>query len=438
MKRLFIWLLTVLFLASILFMGISCKVEEAAVAEEVEVEEAVAEEVEKEELAVERAAALEGEPITPTDFPADLLPGIDSPGVVPDKQYFIVYSNGDMNDLWRLNHVRDMEKFGNLYSERFGIKFMWANAGNNSAKQVSDIESLLSMKPDLLIFSPNEAEPLVAVHEMCNELGIPFVTVDRGIASEPGTGDMYKCSISMDFLYQGVAQGKMIVKYLTEKYGEPKGNVVELAGLAGSSPAIQRSQGINLVFKDYPDIRIIASKPTGFDRKQSYEIIQDWLETYPAGEIDAVAGSFDEGILGALQAIKEAGRDELIGEPLFGVDAIKNFLIGISEGECSYTVESPPFYGMLGFEYGIRFLMGEELPPYIMLPMRSYWSGNEVEALLQEHIDYLVENNMDFVPLEVGGQSGLYVDVSDIYPTSWIEDSSLLDLPYYQTEEPIE
>lgn len=389
-------------------------------------------------IAAEKAPALKGDPITPTDFPSNLLPGIDSPGVVPDKQYFIVYSNGDMNDLWRLNHVKDMEIYGGLYAERFGIKFLWANAGNNSAKQVADIESLLGMKPDLLIFAPNEAEPLLAVHEMCNKLGIPFITVDRGIASVPGTGDMYKTAITMDFLYQGVAQGKKIVEYLVEKNGKPKGNVVELAGLAGSSPAIQRSQGLNLVLKDYPDIRIIASKPTAFDRKQSYEIMQDWLERYPAGEIDVVAGSFDEGILGALEAIKEARRDELIGGPLFGVDGIKSFLVGIQEGEMNFTVECPPFYGMLAFEYGIRILMGEEMPPYVMLPMRSYWRGDaEVETLLGEHIEYLIENKMDFLPIEVGGQEILYVDVSDVYPLNWLEDPSLLDLPYYQTEEPI-
>ncbi len=214
---------------------------------------------------------------------------------------------------------------------------------------------------------------------------------------------------------------------------------MELAGLAGSSPAIQRSQGLNLVFKNYPNIRIIESKPTDFDRKKSYEIMQDWLEKYPAGKIDVVAGSFDEGILGALEAIKEAKRTELIGKPLFGIDGIKGFLKAIDAGEVNYTNESPPFFGMLAFEYGIRMLMGEQIPPYVMLPMRSWWKGGpEVEALLKEHIKYLEENNMDFLPLEVGGQEILYVDVSEYYPKNWLEEPSLLDLPYYQTQPPIE
>ncbi len=203
-----------------LTISISCKtttVDTTVGTTEQEVTETTAAETvgEAEAVGKERPPAKPGDPITPTDFPVKLLPGIEKPGVVPDKQYFIVYSNGDMNDLWRLNHVKDMEKFGDMYAERFGIKFLWANAGNNSAKQLSDIESLLSMKPDLLIFSPNEAEPLAAVLDLCTDLQIPFITVDRGIAATPSPDSMYKCSISMDFLYQGVAQAKMIVEYLT-------------------------------------------------------------------------------------------------------------------------------------------------------------------------------------------------------------------------------
>ena len=389
--------------------------------------------------AADREPALKGEPITPTDFPTSLLPGIDKPGAIPEKKYFVVYSNGDMNDLWRLNHVKDMEAFGNAYTARFGMKFLWANAGNNSAKQVSDIESLIALKPDLLIVSANEAEPLSVIYDMCEEVGVPLITVDRGIA-EPlawdDPDDLYILHISMDFMYQGVVQGQKIVEYLTKKHGKPIGNVVELAGLAGSEPAIHRSIGLNLVLDQYPDIRIIASRPTAFDRQKSYEIMRDWLETFPAGTIDAVAGSFDEGNLGAIQACKEAGRMELVGEAQFGIDGVAEFLEGIVKGETNLTTETPPYFGMLAFEYGIRYLNGEEIPSRVMLPMRTYTSGKM--DLLKSHLEMMKENKKDFPLVEWGGQQELYVDVSKYYPKSWTEDASLLDLPYYKTEDPIQ
>ncbi len=386
-----------------------------------------------------RAPALQGDPLTPTDFPTSLLPGISKPGAIPAKKYFIVYSNGDMNDLWRLNHVKDMEAWGNAYNQRFGVKFMWANAGNNSAKQVSDIESLLALKPDLLIVSANESEPLSVIFDAVQELQVPLITVDRGIAKPlawASDKDFYIQHISMDFMYQGVVQGKEIVKYLTQKYGKPMGNVVELAGLAGSEPAIHRSIGLNLVLDKYPDIRIVASRPTAFDRKKSYEIMRDWLTTFPEGSIDAVAGSFDEGNLGAIQAAKEAGRNELVGKAQFGIDGVKEFLDGIVKGETNLTTETPPYFGMLAFEYGIRYLNGERnLPSRVLLPMRTY-SSDKMD-LLKKHLALMTEQRKDFPLVEWGGQAELYVPVDEYYPKPWTEDESLLKKPYYVTDPPI-
>jgi len=441
-KKLFIILLVTfvcLFSAGFLFAGGSkekAQEPEKSVVKKTPAEKAFGAKLQ--ERIAKREPAKQGEALTPADFPTKFLPGISKPGVVPEKKYFVVYSNGDMNDLWRLNHVKDMEAWGNRYMERFGIKFMWANAGNNSAKQVSDIESLLALKPDLLIVSANEAEPLSVIFGMCQELEVPLITVDRGIAKPlawDDPDDMYICHISMDFMYQGVVQGKKIVEYLTKKYGKPIGNVVELAGLAGSEPAIHRSIGLNLVLDNYPDIRIIASRPTAFDRKKSYEIMRDWLETYPEGSIDAVAGSFDEGILGALQAIKEAGRKELVGGPLFGIDGVKEFLEDIVKGETNLTTECPPYFGMLAFEYGLRFLNGEKIPGLVMLPLRTYSSDNP--GILKEHLALMDKHKKDFPLVEWGGHDQLGVDVSDVYPKNWVEDSSLLEKPYYVTDPPI-
>jgi len=387
-----------------------------------------------------RKPALQGQAITPTDFPTKFLPGITKPGAIPKKQYFVVYSNGDMNDLWRLNHVRDMENFGNRYNKEFGIKFMWTNAGNNSPKQVSDIESLVALNPDLLIVSANESEPLSAIYEFCQSQEVPFITVDRGIAKPlawTSKDDSYILHISMDFMAQGVFTGKAVVDYLTEKNGKPMGNIVELAGIPGSEPGIHRSIGLNLVVDKYPDIRIVATRPTEFDRKKAYETMSDWLQKYPAGTIDAVMGSFDEGNLGALQAIKEAGRDELVG-PQFGIDAVLEFLEDITKGETFMTVETPPYFGMLAFEYGIRYLNGEKIPDLVMLPNRVYFGEpEEKRAILDKHISLMKQFRKDFPLIEWGGQAELSYDVAEYYPKNWMVDKSLLSKPKYVTDPPI-
>jgi ribose transport system substrate-binding protein len=262
----------------------------------------------------DRPAAPKGDPITPTDFPAEFLPGIDSPGVVPAKKYFIAFSNGDMGDVWRRTFVMDIEAWALKYVERFDIKWLWTNAGNNSALQVSQAQTLLAMKPDLLFVSPNESEPLMPVIEQADAMGIPVIALDREFAIKAEEeGDMYVQVQSMDYYLNGVATGVGILQDLEKKYGKPQGNVVELAGILGSSPGIQRSQGLHWVLDRYPDIRVIASRPGEFDRRKGYEQMRDLLEAYKPGQIDAVHVSCDAMGLGALRAINEKGRKELLG-----------------------------------------------------------------------------------------------------------------------------
>lgn len=378
-----------------------------------------------------RSAAKMGKAITPLDFPADLLPGIDNPGVIPEKKYFIVYSNGDMGNTWRLNHIQDFEAYGKKYTEEFGIRFLWTNAGANSSQQVKDIEDLLKFKPDLLIFSANETGPLSSVYELCEKAQVPFITVDRPIKPNAWDkdDDMYICHMSMDFMYQGVVEGKLIVDYLKEKYGMPIGNVVEIQGMPLSQPGLQRSQGLHLVLDKYPNIKIIGSERADSGQKKAYEVMKKFLKDFPRGSIDAVAAAFDEGNLGALKAIKEENRTELIG-PHFGIDGYIEAMKALEKGEIYMLCETPPYYGMLAFEYGIRFLNGENIPSMIMLPNRVYTQKHR--PIVEKHLELMIKNNKDFPLMEWGGQDKLIVDCSQYYPKSWVEDPSLENLPAFK------
>lgn len=59
-----------------------------------------------------RPLAKKGSPLSPTDFPKNLLPGIEKLGAVPERQYVIAFSNGDMADVWRRTFVTDVMEWG--------------------------------------------------------------------------------------------------------------------------------------------------------------------------------------------------------------------------------------------------------------------------------------------------------------------------------------
>jgi len=383
----------------------------------------------------ERAPAKKGNAVTPSTFPTKLLPGIDKPGAIPKKKYFVVYSNGDMDDIWRINHVKDMEAYGNAYGKEFGMRFLWTNAGNNSEKQIEDIRSLLMLKPDLLIFSANTAA-LSAVYEDCQKAKVPFITVDRGI--EPSAwsnkNDMYIMHISNDFMYQGVVQGAMLVEELKKKYGKPIGNVVELHGLPESEPGLQRSQGLHIVLDKFPDIRVIESARCDFDRTKGKAAMVRILKKYPKGVIDAVVGAADFPNIGAIDAIREAGRTELLG-PQYGIDAAGIFMELILKDEAYMTIETPPYFGMLAFEYGVRYLNGEKIPDLLMIPMRVYSVLNKAKT--KEHLELMKSQKKDFPLLEWLGHEELVYDATKYYPKSWILEPKLKDYKAFKTQKPI-
>lgn len=392
----------------------------------------------------DRDDALAGKVVTPDNIPATFFQGIEKVGAVPAKKYFIAFSNGEMANSWSRALVLQMEEIAKKYETEFGIRFEWTNAGNNSTKQLSDIQSLLSKNPDLLIVDPNEVEPLDVVYDWCKQAGVPLITLDKQFARDPD--ETYISMITMDNYITGVAQGLAVVDYLTAKNGSPKGNVVEVAGILGASPSIYRSQGANLVFQSYPDIRVIASRAGEWDNTISYQVAQDIMTTFNAGSFDMVIGSSDDSNIVFMEAAKAMGRNELKGAYV-GIDSPVTILEKMLAGEAYFSAEFTPYYGYFAFEYAIHYLNGENIPAVVSLPQRFFKADTaEKKEAIQKIVDFCKANKYEFVPPDIGYYDLFSISgdprVAEIYPHPYWEDQKLtggkyFDVPYYKTSDPI-
>jgi signal transduction histidine kinase/AraC-like DNA-binding protein/CheY-like chemotaxis protein len=160
-------------------------------------------------------------------------------------QYTIGFSQCIGSDLWRRTMMEEMKMELSLHPD---TKFIYADADGDSKKQVSQVQKMLDSGIDLLIISPNEAQPLTGIVEQIYNKGIPVIVIDRKISSS-----LYTAYVGADNYQVGKLAGEYIGSLL-----HGKGNVMEVMGLPGSSSAIERDRGFNDGLKKFNNVRIVS------------------------------------------------------------------------------------------------------------------------------------------------------------------------------------
>ena len=145
-----------------------------------------------------------------------------------------------MIDEWRKTMVEEMKR-EITFSRDYKIDFIVKDANDDNNRQINDIKDLVSHGIDLLIVSPNEAEQLTPVVEEVFSKGTPVIVIDRKINSTK-----YTAYIGADNLEVGREAG-----YFSAELLNKKGRILEITGLKGSTPAIERSSGFNEIISSY-------------------------------------------------------------------------------------------------------------------------------------------------------------------------------------------
>ena len=160
------------------------------------------------------------------------------------KKYVIGVSQCS-EDIWRdkLNTELVMSTY-----QHDNVTLKFASANDNDKLQQEQIEQFIKEKVNLLIVSPNQIHTISSVIDKAYDAGIPVILFDRKTDSKK-----YTAFIGADNYEAGHEMGLFIAQQLGGK-----GSVVEIAGLKGSSPAIERDRGFTEALKAYPDIKIVG------------------------------------------------------------------------------------------------------------------------------------------------------------------------------------
>jgi len=259
-----------------------------------------------------------------------------------------------------------------------GVTLVETNADGDIATQAAQMEDLISQGVQALIVNPVDSDAIVASEKKAAEAGIPVIYCDRG-----STGDDYTAFIATDNVAMGVLAADEIAAFLTDRYGEAKGNVVEIQGLIGTSAARDRGEGFNTTMAEkYPDITIVAQQAGDFNQETSLNVMQNIIQAND--QIDAVYGHNDDCTLGALKAIESAGLLKPVGEDghiyIIGIDGIYDALTAILDGKKDATIsQTPVIMGGSAVELALKVINGETVEKDILNPFYVIDASNAAD-----------------------------------------------------------
>ena len=222
-----------------------------------------------------------------------------------DTPRYVIGMSQCSDDSWRHKMNDEILREAMFYE---GVSVEIRSAHDDNRRQQGDIQYFIDKKVDLLIVTPNEAAPITPIVEEAFDKGIPVIVVDRKILSDKYTAFMGADNYEI---------GREVGKYLAAKLGG-KGNIVELTGLSGSTPAMERHQGFMSAISRYPDIHLLARADAAWEREPGRIIMDSLLRIYP--KIDAVYSHNDRIAPGAFEAAEKLGRAKDI--VFVGIDAL--------------------------------------------------------------------------------------------------------------------
>ncbi len=238
---------------------------------------------------------------------------------------------------------------------KYGMKVIAFDAGDNPAKEVTNLEDLVTRKVDVIIISTYYAEAITPAIREINRAGVPIVVLSSSLA----TGANFNSHLSVDTMATSREAGKLFVQKLGGK-----GKIVQIEGKPGSIVNQMRGKGFHEVIDKVKGIEVVAHVVANYERAQALRAMEDILRAQP--KIDAVYCHNNEMALGAIKAAKEAGRAKemwFVGYDGLTVEELQAIYDGDLYG-CFYYL---PF-GAEGVEVGVRILRGQKVPKEIVFP----------------------------------------------------------------------
>jgi simple sugar transport system substrate-binding protein len=257
-------------------------------------------------------------------------------------------------------------------AERLGVELRFSDAQQQQENQIKAIRSFIAQQVDVIGVSPVVETGWESVFQEAKEAGIPIILVDRR-ADVPE--DLYVTLVGSDFVEEGRNAARVMADLL-----DSQGHIAELVGTVDSAPANDRYHGFREVLKDYPEMRIIASKSGDFTAAKGREVMEEFLQIYD-GDIDALYAHNDDMAIGAIKAIEAYGLKPGEDIKIVSIDAARVAFEAMLAGKLNATVECNPLLGPQFFDLALKVVNGEDVPKRIKSEESIFFPDNAAEVM---------------------------------------------------------
>ncbi|MBI5958683.1 MAG: substrate-binding domain-containing protein [Chloroflexi bacterium] len=297
----------------------------------------------------------------------------DCPAPAAKDKYVIGMSQANKAEPWREAMNSQIAAAAEAYPD---FEVVFQDAAQDNAKQVSDVENLLTQGIDLLIISPNEAAPLNDIVKQAWESCVPVIVLDRNLV-DPN----YSMFIGADNVAIGRGAGQYAAQWCADN-GREDCLIAEIRGLEGAPPAKDRGDGFRLGLADggLSEDNIIFSQNADWLRERAVPAAAAAFQSNP--DIDVLYGHNDPMAEGAYIAAQDAGIE--VSDVLFiGIDALPTpdgGIMSVLEGRLGVTFVYPTG-GKQAIEWARLILEEHVVPPrWVVLPFDTVDPSNGQEV----------------------------------------------------------
>jgi inositol transport system substrate-binding protein len=222
-----------------------------------------------------------------------------------------------------------MNEFKGFFADKSEYALDFQDAQEDVVKQQDQVTNLISKGAKALVVVPVNTSAMAPITKAAQDAKIPLVYVNR---NPFGDG-----ALPPNVFYVGsqeIIAGRLQMEAMGKALNGT-GGVAILMGKLDNEGAILRTQGNEEIIKEkFPNIKVLAKETGNWQRDQGMSLTENWITTY-GNNLKGILGNNDEMALGAIEAIKAAGRTDVV---VMGVDRIPDAITAVKNGTMTATV----------------------------------------------------------------------------------------------------